>query len=193
MSPAFRVGIVSAQNPATARVRVTFPDRSQLQSWWLGVVVPKTQNDKAYWMPDLGEQVICLMDEYDEDGAVLGALYSTVDTPPVTSVDKYHWTMKDGATFEYDRAIHALAIALPNGGTLSVSANGATIAIDAGGDVNVTAAGQVNITGGGQVKITGSAVVLAGGGPGVARIGDQTICPAGTGHITSGSLKTQSG
>ena len=72
MSSAFRVGIVSAQNPATAQVRVTFPDRNQMQSWWLGIVVPHTQNDKAYWIPDLGEQVVCLMDEHDEDGAVLG-------------------------------------------------------------------------------------------------------------------------
>lgn len=190
---AFRVGIVSAQNPASVQVRVTFPDRNQMQSWWLGVVVPKSQNDKAYWIPDIGEQVVCLMDEYDEDGAVLGALYSTVDQPPVNSTDKYHWTMKDGATFEYDRAAHALAVALPTAGTLSVSANGATITIDASGDVSVIAAGQMNITGGGQVNVTGSAVVLAGGGPAIARVGDTTTCPAGTGHITSGSAKAQSG
>lgn len=193
MSNAFRIGIVSAQNPATAQVRVTFPDRNRLESWWLGVVVPKSQNDKAYWLPDLGEQVICLMDEYDEDGAVLGALYSTVDTPPVNSADKYHWTMKDGAIFEYDRASHALVVALPANGTLSVSASGATITINASGGVTVSAAGPVNITGGGQVNITGSAVVLAGGGPALARLGDTTICPAGPGHITSGSARSQSG
>src|SRR6516225_3490006 len=138
---AFRVGIVSAQNPATGQVRVTFPDRNQMQSWWLGVVVPKTQNDKAYWVPDLGEQVVCLMDEHDEDGAVLGSIYSTVDAPPVDSPNKYHWMMKDGATFEYDRATHNLAVALPAGATLSVAANGATIAIDTSGDVSVSAAG----------------------------------------------------
>ena len=141
---AFRVGIVSAQNPATAQVRVTFPDRNQMQSWWLGVVVPKSQNDKAYWIPDIGEQVVCLMDQYDEDGAVLGALYSTVDEPPVNSTDKYHWSMKDGAIFEYDRAAHALTVALPRSATLSVSANGAAVAIDASGNVSVAAAGNIN-------------------------------------------------
>jgi phage baseplate assembly protein V len=191
---AFRVGIVSAQNPATAQVRVTFPDRSQMQSWWLGIVVPHTQNDKAYWIPDLGEQVVCLMDEYDEDGAVLGALYSTVDIPPIDSLNKsFHLTTQDSATFDYDRAAHGLTIALPAGATLSISASGATVAIDASGDVSVTAAGEVNVSGSGQVNITGSAIVLAGGGPAVARVGDTTVCPAGTGHITSGSSKTQSG
>jgi phage baseplate assembly protein V len=142
----FRVGIVSAQNVATGRVRVTFPDRNQLQSWLLAVVVPKTQNDKAFWMPDIGDQVVCLMDEQDEDGAVLGAIYSTVDAPPAgMTADKLHWTAKDGATFEYDRAAHALAVALPSGGTLSITANGATLAIDAAGNVTVQAAGDIKL------------------------------------------------
>ncbi|HJU29769.1 MAG TPA: phage baseplate assembly protein V, partial [Candidatus Binataceae bacterium] len=66
----FRVGLVNAQDPAKCAVRVAFPDRDQLQSWWLPVVVLKTQNDKSYWLPDIGEQVVCLMDEHDEDGAV---------------------------------------------------------------------------------------------------------------------------
>ncbi len=191
--PAFRVGLVSAQNPATGQVRVTFPDRNQLQSYWLGVLVTKSQNDKAYWMPDLGEQVVCLMDEHDEDGAVLGALYSTVDTPPVNSTNKWHWTMKDGATFEYDRAAHALAVALPAGATMSITANGATLAIDASGDITVSSPGNVTATAAGIATVDGATVVLAGGGPAVARVGDSTTCPAGVGHITSGSSKAQSG
>ncbi|MHB8382567.1 MAG: phage baseplate assembly protein V, partial [Candidatus Binataceae bacterium] len=60
----FRVGIVQEQDTALARVRVKFADYDQLRSWWLPIVVPKTQNDKAYWIPDLGEQVVCLMDAH---------------------------------------------------------------------------------------------------------------------------------
>lgn len=142
----FKVGLVSAQDVATGRVRVTFPDRDQMQSWWLGVCVPKSQNDKAYWMPDLGEQVVCLMDQHFEDGAVLGSIYSTVDSPPPgMTADKLHWTAKDGASFDYDRAAHALAIALPAGATLNVSANSASLAIDASGKVTITAAGDIAI------------------------------------------------
>ncbi len=174
----YRVGIVKVQDAVRGRVRVVFPDRDQMESWWLPVIFGKTQNDKMYWMPDLGEQVICLMDEYDEDGAVVGAIYSSTDTPPVTSADKLHWTSKDGAAFEYDRASHALQMTIPEGGTLTISANGASIAIDSVGNVEITAAGLIQ---------------LAGGGPGIARVGDATICPAGAGHIASGSIKVNAG
>jgi phage baseplate assembly protein V len=174
----YRVGIVKAQDAANARVRVTFPDRDQLQSWWLPVVFAKAQNDKAYWIPDVGEQVVCVMDEYDEDGAVLGAIYSSVDRPPVANADKLHWEFKDGANFEYDRSTHSFQMSIPNGGTVTIAANGASIAIDGLGDVAIVATGQI---------------VLAGGGPAIARVGDATICPAGTGHISSGSAKVNAG
>jgi phage baseplate assembly protein V len=149
-----------------------------MQSWWLPVIVAKTQNDKMYWMPDVGEQVVCAMDEHDEDGVVLGAVYSSVDRPPVTSADKLHWTSKDGAVFEYDRSDHALQMTLPSGGTVAISANGASIAIDGSGNVQIATGGQIQ---------------FAGGGPGVARIGDATTCPAGSGQIVSGSTKVSSG
>jgi len=159
---------------AGCRARVTFPDRDQLQSWWLPILVTKSQNDKAYHLPDVGEQVVCLMDEHDEDGAVLGAIYSTVDQPPPgMTADKVHWTAKDGAVFEYDRALHALVIALASGGTVNIAANGATISIDSSGNVNVTAQGKINL-GNGALK-------------GVARLGDTVTCPAGTGTITTAS------
>jgi phage baseplate assembly protein V len=174
----YRVGIVKTQDATNARVRVLFPDRDQMESWWLPVVFAKTQNDKMYWIPDVGEQVVCMMDEYDEDGAVLGAIYSTIDRPPAASVDKLHWTSKDGAVFEYDRSVHSLEMSIPSGGTVAIKANGASIAIDASGNVVVAAAGQIQ---------------LAGGGPGIARIGDATTCPAGSGQIVSGSTKVNAG
>ena len=104
----FRVGIVDEVDVTTARVRVIFPDYDQMRSYWLPIVVAKTQNDKAYWIPDLGEQVICLMDSRDEAGAVLGAIYSTADTTPVADANKWHVGFADGAAFEYDRALHIL-------------------------------------------------------------------------------------
>jgi phage baseplate assembly protein V len=174
----YRVGIVKVQDTANARVRVSFPDRDQMESWWLPVVFGKTQNDKMYWIPDIGEQVVCMMDEFDEDGAVLGAIYSSADQPPAMSADKLHWTFKDGAVFEYDRSAHSLQVSIPSGGTVAIAANGASIAIDGSGNVAVTATGQIQ---------------LAGGGPGIARIGDMTTCPAGSGRIVSGSTKVTAG
>jgi phage baseplate assembly protein V len=142
----FRVGIVKSQDVQNARVRVTFPDRNQLTSWWLPVGQRGCQNDKDFWMPDVGEQVVCDMDERDEDGVVLCAIYSSADTPPAgMTSDKRHLTVKDNATFEYDRHTHALAVAIPNGGTVNITANGATIQIDASGNITLHAARNINL------------------------------------------------
>src|SRR5580658_1779001 len=305
-APSFRVGIVQAQDVVNAKVRVVFPDYDEVVSYWLFVLFAKTQYDKEYWMPDVGEQVVCLMDSRDEAGCVLGAIYSAVDLTPVQSADKWHLQFRDGTFFEYDRAFHvlelefqdsstfvydgiqhlvnlhfqdasdfkydatqhlfdllfqdssefkydagqhlldlrfqdatdikydaaghalyfsfndgtnlkydasahlfdldftdssdlrydasahqldfkfldggeikydrsahALSIAIPSGGMVNVSANGASIAIDAAGNVQIISAAQIKL-GAGALK-------------GVARLGDQVQCPAGTGVITSAS------
>ena len=159
-SPAFRAAIVKTQDLAGGRVRVNFPDRDNLLSWWLPIITPKTQDDKFYWMPDIGEQVVCLMDAHDENGAVIGAIYSAVDTTPVESADKFHVTFKDGAAFEYDRAAHALSVTLPAG---------ATMALNGPGGVSIESATQIVIQQGaaeisladGQVQVTPPPIVYA--------------------------------
>ena len=42
---------------------------------------PGTREDKAYWLPEIGEHVACLMDENAEAGIVLGSLYNSEDQP----------------------------------------------------------------------------------------------------------------
>ena len=78
----YRIGIVVAQDFVLVRARVTFPDHDNMVSWWLQIVAQKSSHDKGYWMPDIGDQVVCLMDPNDEDGAILGAVYSPVYPPP---------------------------------------------------------------------------------------------------------------
>ena len=168
----FRTGIVKQQDLVNAKVRVAFAERDQMLSYWLPICFQKTQNDKSYWIPDVGEQVVCLMDDRDEAGTVLGSIYSTVDRPPtdpntgnpVQSGDIEQHTYKDGTTvqfnratkqmlakfsdgasFKYDAIGKALTVALPSGGTMSVTANGATLSIDASGNVTVHAAGGINL------------------------------------------------
>ncbi len=101
-----RLGLVKDQDPSLGRVRVIFDEFDQMLSYWLPVVVAKSQDDKAYWLPDLGEQVVCLMDERDEDGVVIGAIYSQADNTPVQSAEKLHLGFKDGSAMEYDRSSH---------------------------------------------------------------------------------------
>jgi phage baseplate assembly protein V len=123
----FKVGVVAACDAANARVRVRFPDLDNLTSHWLAVGVAKSLNDRYYHLPDVGEQVACLMDARFEEGVVICAIYSDADKPPVASGDKTHVRFSDGTTVEYDRAAH-------------------TLAIDAKGPINIVAAGAVTVT-----------------------------------------------
>jgi len=86
--------------------------------------------------------------------------------------------MQDGSVFQYDASQKAYSAKLASGATYTISANGATIVIDASGNVTINSPGTIK---------------LAGGGPAVARVGDSTTCPAGTGSITGGSSKVTSG
>ncbi|HCC0890470.1 TPA: phage baseplate assembly protein V [Salmonella enterica] len=108
-----QTGIINDIDESAVRVRVTLPECDNLRSNWLPVLQRNTQNNKDYWLPDIGEQVEVLLDENGEDGVVLGAVYSTVDTAPLASRDKRYVRFSDGAAFEYDRELHQLTV---NGG-----------------------------------------------------------------------------
>ena len=115
-----KIGIVNAIEPGTCRVRVQFSELDGVVSAWLPVMQKKTLKDKQYWLPDLGEHVVCLLDENQEFGVVIGAIYSDADAPPVSSGDKYHVTFDDGTFIEYDRAAHKLTAHVV-GGTLEAT------------------------------------------------------------------------
>lgn len=115
-----KFGVVVQTDPGKGKVRVRFEDHDGLVSHWLPVVKGKTLRDKEYWMPDLNEQVACLMDENFEAGVVLGAVYSDADPVPVASQDKFHVRFDDGTTIEYDRAQHKLSAHVV-GGTLEAT------------------------------------------------------------------------
>jgi len=108
-----RFGIVTNINEKECRARVQF-DSDELSSYWLFILQAKTQKDKFYFMPDIGEHVACLMDERCEAGVILGAIYSDLDEVPVVSKDKFKIKFQDGTEIEYDRVEHELNILCPN-------------------------------------------------------------------------------
>jgi phage baseplate assembly protein gpV len=211
LNPTFRVGIVQAQDTVRAKVRVVFPDYDEMISWWLPIVFFKTQNDKAYWIPDIGEQVVCLMDLRDEAGAVLGAIYSSADVPPVNSADKFHLAFKDGARFDYDRVAHVLDLFFQDSTEIKYDArahlldlrfqdqaelsydgsqhaltmnlpNGAVFNLTANGaQIQIDSSGNVIIKSGGQVQL--GTGLLAG----VARLGDRVQVGEAIGTIVTAS------
>ncbi len=108
-----RFGIVSQINPLLAQARVSFED-DESTSFWLPILQTKTLKDKFYIMPDIGEQVVCLMDENSEDGVILGAIYSTEDVSAIQSEKELSMNLEDGSLINANKETQTLTVAFPN-------------------------------------------------------------------------------
>jgi len=143
----YRTGLVVAQRLSPPAVRVQFPDRDNITTYWLPMVGTNTQNNKDFWIPDIGEQVVVLMDSNDEDGCVVGSVWSTVDNIASMSTNKRHISFSDGTVLEYDRSTHVLIVQLGAGGSATVSTpTGSHFNLDAPGNANVVAGSGANVT-----------------------------------------------
>nr|DAX72907.1 MAG TPA: baseplate assembly protein [Caudoviricetes sp.] len=108
-----RFGIVSQINPVLAQARVNFAD-DESTSYWLPIIQSKTMKDKFFVIPDIGEQVACLMDENSEDGVILGAIYSSVDLPVVTSEKQISVNLENSSLINIDKETNTLTITFEN-------------------------------------------------------------------------------
>lgn len=105
-----QTGTVSAVDADGVKARVRLPECDNMRTNWLDVLQRNTQNNKDYWLPDVGEQVKVLLDENGEDGVILGAVYSDVDKPQFSDKNVRGTKFSDGAEFSYNRASHTLTI-----------------------------------------------------------------------------------
>lgn len=120
MAQTVRVGVVSSLNPKNGTVRVEFSDADHdgtaLVSDELPVLTRKSLKDKSYWMPDVGEHVLCQFLPFGlRQGFVVSAFYSGADEVPVADPDVRHVIFKDGSWFQYDRKKHLLSGHVVNG------------------------------------------------------------------------------
>lgn len=112
----YRVGIVSKLFPDECAVQVAFPDKDDgsgtpMISDKLPVNVRGSSRNCDYWMPDVGEQVNCLMLPNGHGaGCVIGSYYSKKMPPKCTDAEKRRIDFGDGTFIEYDRASHNLTI-----------------------------------------------------------------------------------
>lgn len=166
-----KFGTVSASRPGFARVRL--PDLDNMRTMWLPIAYSKTQDDQACWTYDTGEQVAVLLDARGEDGVILGAIYSSADTPPVTDPNKFAIRFKDGALLEYDRATGVLAVT----GVRRIEAEASTeILLKAGAKVTLETP-EAELTGNLLVKgkMTGLGGLAVSGGDGAQIQGNMNI------------------
>ena len=98
-----RFGIVSQIDPINVQARVSFED-DESTSFWLPVLQTKTLKDKFYAMPDIGE----------EDGVILGAIYSTEDVPVVTSEKQISLNLENNSLINIDKETNSLNITFEN-------------------------------------------------------------------------------
>ena len=105
-----RFGIVSQIDPINVQARVNFED-DESTSFWLPIIQTKTLKDKFYAIPDIGEQVACLMDENSEDGVILGAIYSTEDVSTTQSEKQLSVNLEDGSYINADKENKTLTVA----------------------------------------------------------------------------------
>lgn len=96
-------GIVSAVDEAAHNLRVRLPALENMETDWLPMVTPAAGGNKFYSLPDVGEQVVCLLDARGESGVVLGATYNDVDTVPATSRDLHVWQYSNGTRIQHNR------------------------------------------------------------------------------------------
>lgn len=121
-----RVGRVSSVNAVNCTARVTFDDEDDLVSAELPVIVPCSKDNKAYWLPDIDTQVLCLFlpamsGKGCNDGFVVGAFYSDVDAPKDNSATAKSIRFKDGSYVHFDGNGN---IQLHATGSINISANG---------------------------------------------------------------------
>lgn len=104
-----RVGDVVAVDEQAGTARVQFADTQGLVSHPCRVLVDKSLRDKCQWMPDMGEQVLCLFLAGGlEQGFVIRALYSKADPAPGKPSHVRFVRFEDGTELEYDREAHLL-------------------------------------------------------------------------------------
>lgn len=111
---AVKVGIISSIDRTKATARVHFEDRDDMVSEELSILNLNTQQTKHYWMPSVGEMVICLYAANGpETGFIIGSVYSeadTVDEEFLESDDVDGVKFPDGSFIKYDSINHKYII-----------------------------------------------------------------------------------
>lgn len=145
-----KIGEVSAVDPATCTARVVFDDDESLVSSPLQIIQFNSLANKGYWLPDVGEDVVCLfMGTGVEEGFILGAVYAGDVKPPESNQDVRKTEFKDGNFFSYNRKDHVLSIKI----------NDVFIEVKPG-MVSVTTEGEADIQAGSRIRLKSNKVLI---------------------------------
>lgn len=101
-----RIGCVSSVNGEACSARVTFEEKDDLVSAELPIITIGSRQTRAYWLPEVGTQVLCIFQPNVSGsgigkGFVIGAFYSALDAPVESDADVRSITFADGSFIRY--------------------------------------------------------------------------------------------
>ena len=168
-----RIGEVSSIDPAKGTARVAFDDEDSMVSYDLPVLQRNTLENHDYWMPDIGEDVVCLfLPTGSEDGFILGSFYADEIKPPASTEDIRMVEFADGTKVSYDRSSHELKATID--GT-EIKADRNTVDITGAKTVNVESANAINIKSAVIILTMGGTTMRLDGGNAVIDTTDITF------------------
>lgn len=131
------VGIVSTIAPENGTVRVMLPDKDNRTTDDLIVLQRGVVTSKDYWLPEVGEQVLCMRlpnvsGNGPGTGYVLGSLYNAKDRPVESVATNRSITWSDGSKIQYA------------GGNMLIKAAG-NLTIQTGGNMLVKTGGALDL------------------------------------------------
>lgn len=104
-----RTGLITEIDPKKMLVRVKFEDLN-LGTWTLQIMQHNSLKNKHYWLPDLNELVVCMIDQNSETGYVIGTLYNEKDEAPEDNKDVRALHFADDTYVRYNREEHKLEL-----------------------------------------------------------------------------------
>lgn len=192
------------------RVRVRYPWLAgNTQSYWARVARPFAGSGIGDWNPlQINDEVLVAFELGQIDTPyVVGVLWNGVDTPPEIATDKHVRKTKKGYKWEIDEGQERISF-LASAWQWILDLAGNTLNVILGGKTRVQSDGAFVEIDGDTIKTQAASwqdssdtVDLAGGGQGVARIGDEVevVITSGssagtyTGTIIGGSSKVTAG
>ena len=110
-----KVGIINEIDLKKSLYRVKFEQDDNVKSYWFQPLYPSTNKDKTYFQYSLGEQVLVLMPyEGNQDGYIVGSMYSEKDKPPRFTEGIRYIQFEDGNYLQYDKTKKALTVNAPD-------------------------------------------------------------------------------
>lgn len=125
-----RVGVIVELNDATARVKVR---TGGIVTDWLPWLTHRAGEDRSWWAPEPGEQVVVLSPYGDQSQAfVIPAIYQNAYPAPANVRTTSRVEFKDGAFEQYDREGHHYHLDVPAGGSITMHIGSTTLVMEDG-------------------------------------------------------------